>query len=69
MPQRAMPTGTVKWFNRVKGYGFIEQEGGEDLFVHITQISEELDEGDKVTFEIGEGDRGPNAINVVKVDE
>ena len=69
MPPPAMPTGTVKWFNRVKGYGFIEQEGGEDLFVHITQISEELDEGDKVTFEIGEGERGANAINVVKVDE
>jgi CspA family cold shock protein len=63
-----MPTGTVKWFNRIKGFGFIEQEEGEDLFVHKSQVSEELNEGDSVEFEIGEGPKGPNAINVRKIE-
>ena len=63
-----MPTGTVKWFNRVKGFGFIEQEEGEDLFVHKSQVSEDLNEGDSVEFEIGEGPKGPNAINVRKIE-
>ena len=64
-----MATGSVKWFNRIKGFGFIEQEDGPDLFVHKSQISETLEEGDKVEFEIGEGPKGPNAVNVKKVEE
>lgn len=63
-----MPQGTVKWFNQVKGFGFIEQEDGEDLFVHITQVEGEITDGDTVEFEIGEGPKGPNAINVSKVE-
>ena len=63
-----MPQGTVKWFNQVKGFGFIEQEGGDDLFVHITQVEGEITDGDTVEFEIGEGPKGPNAINVSKVE-
>ena len=63
-----MPTGTVKWFNRIKGFGFIEQEEGEDLFVHKSQVTDELNEGDSVEFEIGEGPKGPNAINVRKIE-
>ncbi len=63
-----MPTGTVKWFNRIKGFGFIEQEEGEDLFVHKSQVTDELNEGDSVEFEIGEGPKGPNAMNVRKIE-
>ena len=63
-----MPTGTVKWFNRIKGFGFIEQEEGDDLFVHKSQVTGELNEGDPVEFEIGEGPKGPNAINVRKTE-
>ncbi len=66
----SMETGTVKWFNAEKGFGFIEQEGGEDVFVHFSAIQDEgfktLDEGQTVTFEIEEGDRGPQAANVQK---
>jgi len=66
-----MPEGTVKWFNASKGYGFIQHEEGEDLFVHHNEIQGEgyktLNEGDKVSFEIGQGDKGPKAINVVKI--
>ena len=61
-----MPTGTVKWFNRIKGFGFIEQEEGDDLFVHKSQVTGTFHEGDSVEFEIGEGPKGPNAINVKK---
>lgn len=64
-------TGRVKWFNDSKGYGFIEQEGGRDIFVHYTAIQGEgfksLAEGQKVEFEIIEGAKGPQATQVVKV--
>tara|TARA_B100001989_G_scaffold241246_1_gene206969 strand:+ start:348 stop:539 length:192 start_codon:yes stop_codon:yes gene_type:complete len=63
-----MPAGTVKWFNRIKGFGFIEQEEGDDLFVHKSQVTGELNEGDSVEFEIGEGPKGPNAMNVRKIE-
>lgn len=64
-----MATGTVKWFNSEKGFGFIEQEnGGKDVFVHFSAIEgdgyKSLNEGDEVEFNIGEGQKGPNALNV-----
>lgn len=63
--------GRVKWFNDSKGYGFIEQEGGRDIFVHYSAIQGEgfksLAEGQSVEFEITEGAKGPQATNVVKV--
>lgn len=63
-----MSNGTVKWFNERKGYGFIEQEDGPDVFVHFSGIIGEgfrsLNEGDRVTFDIEQGDRGPAAVNV-----
>jgi CspA family cold shock protein len=62
-------TGTVKWFDEKKGYGFIEREDGDDVFVHFSAIQQEgfknLEEGQEVEFEIVEGDRGPQAENVV----
>ena len=65
-----METGTVKWFNAEKGFGFIEREGADDVFVHFSAINEEgfktLEEGQTVTFDIEEGDRGPQAANVRK---
>ena len=65
-----METGTVKWFNAEKGFGFIEREAGEDVFVHFSAIQgdgfKSLDEGQSVTFEIEEGQRGPQATNVTK---
>jgi len=66
-----MEQGTVKWFNAEKGFGFIEREGGEDVFVHFSGIQEEgfksLDEGQAVEFDVEEGNRGPQATNVVKI--
>ncbi len=64
-----MAQGTVKWSNQVKGIGFIEQEGGDDLFVHKSQVEGTIRDGDTVEFEVGEGPKGPNAVNVRKVDE
>jgi len=65
-----MARGKVKWFNENKGFGFIQQENGEDVFVHFTAIKEEgfktLAEGQEVEFEIVEGQKGPQAANVVK---
>jgi len=65
-----MAEGTVKWFNDSKGFGFISQEGGKDVFVHHTAIEGEgfrsLAEGDRVQFEVTEGPKGPQASNVRK---
>ena len=66
-----MKQGTVKWFNAEKGFGFIEVEGENDVFVHFSAINQEgyksLEEGQSVEFEVVEGDRGPQAANVVKL--
>jgi CspA family cold shock protein len=63
--------GKVKWFNEAKGFGFIQQENGPDVFVHYSSIESNgfktLAEGQKVRFEIVEGDRGPKATNVTKI--
>lgn len=64
--------GKVKWFNQEKGYGFIEVEGQKDIFVHYTAIQQEgfktLKEGENVEFDVVEGQKGPQAANVVKLD-
>lgn len=64
--------GTVKWFNAEKGFGFITSEEGNDVFVHFSQINKDgyktLDEGEKVTFDVAEGPKGPQAENVTSVE-
>lgn len=66
-----MVRGRVKWFSSQKGYGFIERENDEDVFVHYSAIQMEgyktLDEGEEVEFDVVEGDRGPQAANVVRL--
>ncbi|MDP5276508.1 cold-shock protein CspD [Chengkuizengella axinellae] len=66
-----MQNGKVKWFNSDKGFGFIEVEGGEDVFVHFSAIQgdgfKNLDEGQEVSFEVEQGNRGPQAVNVNKL--
>ena len=64
-------TGTVKWFNAKKGYGFISDEEGKDIFVHFSALEmpgfKVLEEGEKVEFEVVEGEKGPQAAKVVKI--
>ena len=66
-----MANGTVKWFNNRKGFGFIQQEDGPNLFVHFSSINSNgyrsLNEGEEVTFEVEDGERGPKAVNVSRV--
>ncbi len=65
-----MASGTVKWFNESKGFGFISQDSGPDVFAHYSEIAGEgfrtLHEGDRVSFEIVQGEKGPKAKNIVK---
>lgn len=66
-----MANGTVKWFNESKGFGFITQDNGPDVFAHYSEISgngfKSLAEGDDVSFDVIEGDKGPKATNIVKL--
>jgi CspA family cold shock protein len=66
-----LANGKVKWFNNRKGFGFIQQEDGPDLFVHFSSINSDgyksLNEGEEVTFEVEDGERGPKAVNVSRV--
>ena len=66
-----MPEGKVKWFNAKKGFGFLERDNGDDVFVHFSAIQSDgfrtLNEGDKVTFEVVDGEKGPSAANVKRI--
>lgn len=70
-PGKERVTGRVKWFNNAKGYGFIGRDGGTDVFVHYSAIAGDgyrtLQEGDAVEFEIAQGQKGPQAANVIKI--
>ena len=68
-PSGMKKQGTVKWFNFTKGFGFIEQEGGDDLFIHVSEVTGEITDRDVVTFEISEGPQGPTAVNVSKINK
>ncbi|TSJ37349.1 cold-shock protein [Mucilaginibacter corticis] len=60
-----MATGTVKFFNETKGFGFITpDQGGKEVFVHVTGLKDEIREGDEVTYEVEDGKKGPSAVNV-----
>jgi CspA family cold shock protein len=59
-----MKTGTVKFFNESKGFGFIVADNGQDIFVHVSGLVDKVNQGDKVTYEVTEGRKGQNAINV-----
>ena len=61
-----MKTGVVKFFNEAKGFGFIKEESGEEIFVHVSGLKEEIRENDNVKFDVQEGKKGLNAINVVR---
>jgi len=64
-----MENGTVKWLNQRKGFGFIEREGADkDLFVHQTEVEGNIRDGDKVELEVGESEKGPNAVKVKRVE-
>jgi cold shock protein len=71
MSNAAVVKGTVKWFNETKGFGFIQQENGPDVFAHFSEIQgngfKTLAEGQKVEFSIAQGPKGPNAVNIVAV--
>ena len=60
-----MKNGVVKFFNDAKGFGFIKDENGQDIFVHVSGLKEEIQENDNVTFDLQEGKKGLNAVNVV----
>ena len=59
-----MKNGTVKFFNEEKGFGFIKEEGGQDIFVHVSGLKDSIKENDQVVFEVQEGKKGLNAVNV-----
>lgn len=59
-----MKKGTVKFFNEAKGFGFIKEDGGQEIFVHVTGLKEEIRENDEVVFEVENGKKGLNAVNV-----
>ena len=63
-----MEKGTVKFFNEAKGFGFIKEENGQEIFVHVSALKEEIQENDQVTYEVENGKKGLNAINVSLVD-